>query len=67
MKEDFLDTNKLFEIFCYTPQLCARKEEANKVQIQALVTFIIVKRESFGELFYPPCLLSEDVSKNATC
>ena len=63
MKEGSLDTSKRSEFSCYAPQLCDRKEEANKVQSQVFVPFISVNKESFVDRFHPPDLLSEDASK----
>ena len=63
MKEGSHETSKQPEIFCYTPQWCDRKEEANKVQSHPFVPFCSVNKESFVDGFYPPDLLSEDASK----
>ena len=63
MKERFFDTIKKSKIFCYNPQLCNRKEEANKVQSWPFAPFIIFNKESCYNGFDPPNLLSEGASK----
>ena len=63
MREGSLDTSKQSETS--TPQLCDRKEEANKLQSKPFVPFISVNKESFGDGFYPPDLLSEILQKDA--
>ena len=65
IKEGHYDTSKRCEVFCYTPQLCDRIEKANQHNKQPFVLFIEARKESFGENFHPPNLLSCDLEKKA--
>ena len=60
MKEGHYDTTKRCEIFCYTPQHCDRKEEANKQNNMPYVPFIEVTKATFDENFHPPDLIGAD-------
>ena len=66
VKEGFYNTSKCFEIFCYTPQLCDRIEEANRNNTMPYVPFVEVNNEKFGDDFYPPDLASSNLEKKAT-
>ena len=63
MKEGCYDPSKRCEIFCYTPQLCDRNEEANKQNNMPYIPFIEVNKNTFGENFHPPDLIGTDVDK----
>ena len=63
MKEGYYDPSKRCEIFCYTPQLCDRNEEANKQNNMPYIPFIEVNKNTFGENFHPPDLIGTDVDK----
>ena len=58
MKEGYYDRSKQCEIFCYTPQLCDRNEEANKQNNMPYIPFIEVNKNTFGENFHPPDLIA---------
>ena len=66
VKEGFYNTSKCFEIFCYTPQLCDRIEEANRNNTMPYVPFVEVNNEKFEDDFYPPDLASSNLEKKAT-
>ena len=66
MKEGSLDTSKQSETSCYTPQLCDRKEEANKLQSQPFVPFISVNKENFGDGFYPEVMVESNKNRIVT-
>ena len=63
MKEGYYDPSKRCEIFCYTPQLCDRNEEANKQNNMPYIPFIEVNKNTLGENFHPPDLIGTDVDK----
>ena len=65
IKESHYDTSKRCEIYCYTPQLCDCIKKANQHNKQCSVPFIEVRKESFGENFYPADLLSCNPEKKA--
>ena len=58
MKEGYCDRSKQCEIFCYTPQLCDRNEEAIKQNNMPYIPFIEVNKNTFGENFHPPDLIA---------
>ena len=63
MKEGHYDSTKRCEIFCYTPQLCDRNEEANKQNNMPYIPLIEVNKNAFGEKFHPPDLIGTDLDK----
>ena len=63
MKEGYYDSSKRCEIFCYTPQLCDRNEEANKQNNMPYIPSIQVNKNTFGENFHPPNLIDTDLDK----
>ena len=68
IKNNLYDTTERSEVFCYTPQLCDRKEEANKANKsnsnkQSYVPFIDINIKTFSEGFNPTNLLSDNEEK----
>ena len=64
MKENLYDTKERCEIYCFTPQLCDRIEEANKSQSMPYVPFIEVnKKLTLEENFVPLDLIGTDQDK----
>ena len=63
MKEGHDNLSKRCEIFCYTPQLRDRNEEANKQNNMPFIPFIEVHKNTFGENFHPPDLIGTDLDK----
>ena len=68
IKNNLHDTAERSKIFCYTAQLCDRKEEANKANksisnIQPYVPFVNINIKTFGEGFKPTDLLSDNEEK----
>lgn len=68
IKSNFNNTEERSEVFCYMPQLCGRKEEANKSNKsnsnkQPYVPFVNINKETFGSNFVPTDLVSEDNDK----
>ena len=62
------DTAERSEVFCYTPQICDHKEEANKANKfnsnkEPYVPFVNLNIKSFGEGFKPFDLLSDNEEK----
>ena len=66
VKEGLYDTSKHFEIFCYTPQSCDRIAETNRNNTMPYIPFIEVNKETFGDDFYPPDLVSSNLEKKAS-
>ena len=65
VKEGFYDTSRRSEIFCYTPQLSDKFEEANRNNTMPYIAFTEVNKETFGDAFYPPDLISLNLEKKA--
>ena len=68
IKSNFNNTEERSEVFCYMPQLCVRKEEANKPNKsnsnkQPYVPFLNINKETFGSNFGPTDLVFEDKDK----
>ena len=63
MKEGYYDPSERREIFCYTPQLCDRNEEASKQNNMPYIPFIEVNNNTFGENFHAPDLIGTDLDK----
>ena len=68
IENNLYDTTERSEVFCYTPQLCDRKEEANKTNKsnsnkQSYVPFIDINIKTFSEGFKPTNLLSDNEKK----
>ena len=62
------NTAERSEVFRYTPQLCDRKEEANKANKsnsnkQHYIPFVNINIKTFGDGFKPTDLLSDNVEK----
>ena len=65
VKEGLYDTSKRSEVFCYTPQLCDRTEEANRNNTITYIPFIEVNKATLGDDFDPPDLNSSNLEKKA--
>ena len=63
MKKGYYDPSERCEIFCYTPQLCDRNEEASKQNNMPHIYFIEVNKNAFGENFHAPDLIGTDLDK----
>ena len=62
------ETAERSNVFCYTPQFCYRKEEANKANKsnsnkQPYVHVVDINIKTFGEGFKPTDLLSDNEEK----
>ena len=67
-KNNLYDTAERSKVFCYTPQLCDRKEKANianktNSNKQPYVSFVDINIKTFGEGFKPTDLLSDNGEK----
>ena len=65
VKEGFYDTSRRSENFCYTPQLCDKFEEVNRNNTMPHIPFTEVNKETFGDAFYAPDLISLNLEKKA--
>ena len=68
IKNNLYNTAERSEVFRYTPQLCDRKEEANKANKsnsnkQHYIPFVNINIKTFGDGFKPTDLLSDNVEK----
>ena len=58
MEEDFLDTNKLFEIFCYTLSCALEKRKQTKFKSRPLLPSSLLKEKVLVNYFIlPVCLV----------
>ena len=68
IKNNLCNTAERSEVFCYTPQLSDRKDEANKTNEsnsnkQSYVPFVGINIKTFGEGFKSNDLLSDNEEK----